>query len=101
MRPGFPPGPIEVSRDGRNAYAVLNLLSDDGVVVFSRNRATGELTQIPGRAGCVTDDPPPDCADSGGLTATDIALSRDGRNAYVASAIEPAPDALAVYKRAR
>ncbi len=97
---------ITLSRDGRNAYTALSTPSH-GLVVFSRNRATGELTQLSGQAGCISDTPAPDCADSGGLSATAIALSRDGRNAYVTSGgvgplnWPPAPDALAVYKRAR
>jgi hypothetical protein len=42
-------------------------------------------------------NPPSDCADSRGLTAIAIALSRDGRNAYVTSDT----GAIAVYRRAR
>jgi hypothetical protein len=110
------PGAIAVSQDGRNAYAVLTVeLGGDGVVAFRRNRSTGELAQLPGRAGCIARNPPyTNCTDSRGLSATAIALSRDGRNAYVTSGgfapgtipgtggVRPrAPDALAVYKRAR
>ncbi len=102
------PGGIEVSRDGRNVYSVqINGLGGDGVVAFARNPATGELTQLPGPAGCIAHNPPQTgCADSEGLTATAIALSRDGRNAYVTSggegpgtAFPRAPDAVAVYRR--
>lgn len=87
------PGQIELSHDGRNAYvAGLGTL-----VVLRRNRATGELSQLPGKAGCIANNPPSDCADSRGLTAIAIALSRDGRNAYVTSDT----GAIAVYRRAR
>lgn len=105
------PAGIEVSPDGRNAYTVQVVeLGGDGVVVFGRNPATGELTQLPGPAGCIAHNPPQtDCADTQGLTPTAIALSRDGRNAYVTSGgarpgtipfpFPRGPDAVAVYRR--
>ena len=78
------------------------------MVVFGRDRTTGGLFQLPGPAGCIAYNPTPDCADSGGLAATAIALSADGQNAYVTSGSAsssvtglPAYYALAVYKRAR
>ena len=103
------PGAIAVSPDGRNAYAsLISELGATGMLVFARNRTTGELSQLPGRAGCLAGDPTPDCADSGGLGANNIALSPDGRNAYVSSGSGspnatslPPYYALAVYKRAR
>jgi hypothetical protein len=102
-------GPIAVSRDGRNAYApLISELGSAGMVVFGRNRTTGELFQLPGRAGCLAYNPTPDCVDSGGLATTAIALSPDGRNAYVTSGSGsptgtglPPYYALAVYKRTR
>jgi DNA-binding beta-propeller fold protein YncE len=88
------PGQIELSRDGRNAYvSALGAL-----VVLRRDRATGELSQLPGRAGCIAERPPfSDCTDSRGLNPIAIALSRDGRNAYLTSDT----GAIAVYRRAR
>jgi hypothetical protein len=87
------PDEIELSQDGRNAYVGAGTL-----VVLRRNRATGELSQLPGKAGCIADNPPfAGCTDSRGLNAIAIALSRDGRNAYVTSDT----DAIAVYRRAR
>ena len=102
-------GAIAVSRDGRNAYApLISELGSAGMVVFGRNRMTGELFQLPGRAGCLVYNSGADCADSGGLAATVIALSPDGRNTYVTSGSGspggtgvPPYYALAVYKRAR
>jgi hypothetical protein len=104
------PAGIEVSRDGRNVYVVQTIeLGGDGVVVFARDSATGELSQLPGLGGCIAHNPPQtDCADSLGLTATAIALSRDGHSAYVTSGgsapgtspFPQAPDAIAVYRRA-
>jgi DNA-binding beta-propeller fold protein YncE len=88
------PGRIELSRDGRNAY--VNALG--ALVVLRRNRTTGELSQLPGRAGCIAERPRfRDCADSRGLNPIDLALSGDGRNAYVTSDT----GAIAVYRRAR
>jgi lactonase family protein with 7-bladed beta-propeller len=100
---------VAVSRDGRNVYApLISELGGAGMIVFARNRATGELFQLPGPAGCFAHAPTPDCADSGGLAASAIALSPDGRNAYVTSGSGspsgtglPPYYALAVYKRAR
>jgi hypothetical protein len=77
-------------------------------VVFGRDPATGELAQIAGPAGCIAHNPPQTgCADTQGLTPTAIALSRDGRSAYVTSGgsgpgtvpFPRAPDAVAVYRR--
>jgi DNA-binding beta-propeller fold protein YncE len=103
------PAGIEVSPDGRNAYAVQVVeLGGDGVVAFGRDPATGELTQLPGPAGCIAHNPPQTgCTDSGGLTATAIALSPNGRSVYVTSGgsapgthpFPRAPDAVAVYRR--
>lgn len=88
------PDQIELSHDGRNAYVA----AEGALVVLRRNRATGELSQLPGTTGCIADNPPfTDCTDSRGLTAIAIALSRDGRNAYVTSDT----GAIAVYRRAR
>jgi DNA-binding beta-propeller fold protein YncE len=88
------PGKIELSPDGRNAY--VNTLG--ALVVLRRNRTTGELSQLPGRAGCIADRPPfSDCTDSRGLNPVGIALSGDGRNAYISSDT----GAIAVYRRAR
>jgi DNA-binding beta-propeller fold protein YncE len=88
------PRQIELSRDGRNAY-VSGL---GALVVLRRNRTTGELAQLPGRAGCIANPPPfSDCTDSRGLNPLGIALSGDGRNAYLTSDT----GAIAAYRRAR
>jgi DNA-binding beta-propeller fold protein YncE len=88
------PGKIELSRDGRNAY--VNALG--ALVVLRRNRTTGELSQLPGGAGCIADRPPfSDCTDSRGLNPLGIALSGDGRNAYLTSDT----GTIAVYRRSR
>jgi len=102
-------GEIVVSQDGRNAYApLISELGNAGMIVFGRNRVSGELFQLPGRSGCLAYAVTPDCADSGGLASTAVALSPDGRNAYVTSGSGspggmglPPYFALAVYTRAR
>ena len=74
---------VAVSPDGRNVYTVGSALA-----IFSRDPATGALTQLPGLSGCI---------DSGQLsepcaTASElllplaVAVSPDGQNVYVGSA---------------
>ncbi|HEY5196415.1 MAG TPA: hypothetical protein VIJ51_05260 [Solirubrobacteraceae bacterium] len=82
---------IALSPDGRYAYVA----SADGLAVAARNPRTGSLTQLAGPAGCV------DATGAGGCTvgravsrSTDptrsggsrVAISRDGRNVYLAAA---------------
>jgi DNA-binding beta-propeller fold protein YncE len=95
------PEEIAVSQDGRNAY--VTTFESAPLVVLRRNRTTGELSDLPGRAGCIGPHPRFEgaCTSSRGLQgASAIALSRDGRSAYVTWAGE-GRDALAVYRRAR
>jgi hypothetical protein len=71
--------------------------------VLRRDRTSGQLSQLPGKKGCINDyastaPPYTDCADSRGLNALGLALSRDGRNAYVT---DRERDVIAVYRRAR
>jgi DNA-binding beta-propeller fold protein YncE len=91
------PSQIEVSRDGRNAYVRAE---GSDLVVLRRNRATGELSQLPGRKGCIAPRNT-DCTDSGGLAVGAIALSSDGRNAYVTSEPNLTIGVVSVYSRAR
>ena len=44
---------VTVSPDGRSVYGASEY--DEAVSVFDRNPTTGELTQKPGRAGCISD----------------------------------------------
>jgi 6-phosphogluconolactonase (cycloisomerase 2 family) len=73
-----------VSPDGKNVY-VASLIS--GVAVLARNTTTGELTQLAGTAGCVSEDGSGgQCADGKGIQfAQSVAVSADGKNVYVAS----------------
>ena len=87
---------IALSRDGRHVYVASEL--SDAVAVFSRNATTGELTQLSGVAGCVSEDGTGGaCADGKGLNgAISVAVSRDGRHVYVASELS---DGVAVFSR--
>ncbi|MGZ9154038.1 MAG: beta-propeller fold lactonase family protein, partial [Candidatus Binatia bacterium] len=86
---------VALSRDGRHVYVASEL--SNAVAVFSRNATTGELTQLSGIAGCVSEDGTGGtCADGKGLIgAISVAPSRDGRHVYVASG----GDAVAVFSR--
>lgn len=75
---------IAISPDGKFAYAAA--FSSNSIAVFSRDADTGKLTQLDGTAGCLAWDGNPiaGCAAAAGLQGpTAIALSPDGKNAYV------------------
>jgi DNA-binding beta-propeller fold protein YncE len=86
---------IAVSGDGRSLYVA----SRSGVAAFARNRSTGALAKLSGRAGCVTPFGRRPCSRGTGVSdSLTVAVSRDGRNVYVASR---APSAVAVFTRQR
>jgi DNA-binding beta-propeller fold protein YncE len=84
---GYPT--LAISPDGRNVYSP----QDDGpgvVVVLSRDPATGAISQLPGSAGCVSNDGTDGnggpCTPARGIQSPDgVVVSPDGRNVYVAS----------------
>ncbi len=85
---------VTVSPDGENAYVA----SVSGVAVFNR-AADGTLTQKRGAAGCISDSGAGSCEDGRALLGpSEVAVSPDGRNAYVASETS---DAVAVFERRR
>jgi DNA-binding beta-propeller fold protein YncE len=101
---------VTVSPDGRNVYVATGFdrriegpratggFEASGVAAFARNRTTGALRQLPGRAGCVSErETGSGCADGRALEgALEVRVSRDGRNAYVAAS---ASNAIAVFAR--
>ena len=79
------PESIAVSPDGRNVYVAADRNS---VASFTRDRATGALTQPAGKAGCANLYPRRSCARGHALDLPwSITVSPDGRSVYVASVI--------------
>ena len=86
---------VAVSPDGKNAYVASS--AGGAVAVFDRG-ADGTLTQKIGTAACISDTGAAPCFDGAALAQpTSVAVSPDGKNAYVAS---EAGDAVAVFDRA-
>jgi len=74
---------IAISPDGRFVYVAGN--SADSLLVFSRDAATGRLTQLTGTAGCIRPNRT-DCAPVTGLDGPSaIVVAPDGTSLYVAS----------------
>jgi hypothetical protein len=83
---------IAISADGRFLYSgsQLEIASDHagGVAIFKRNRKTGKITQLKGKAGCVSykglsEDGPHTCAQAREVDLSNgVQLSRDGRFLY-------------------
>ena len=102
---------IAITRDGRSVYAAA--LDSQAVTSFTRDPATGRLTQLAGTAACIhqrSDDPdggqdPGDdvggiplesCGNANGLTGPNaVEVSPDGTSVYVLS-----DSSLAVFRRA-
>ena len=89
------PSSVVLGPDANHVY-VTGFYSD-AVVILRRDVQTGALTQLPGRSGCISETGTKGtCANGRTLRgAYAIALSADGRNAYVA-AIE---SGLAIFDR--
>ena len=85
------PSAIALSADGRSAYVASPI---EGIAVLDRDRATGVLTQKPGRAGCVSDfdDACQEATSSGAEYA--VAVSPDDRSVYSAGL-----DGLSIFDR--
>lgn len=84
------PNGVAVSPDGKNVYVTAGSGSDSLIAEFSRDTATGALTQLGAGSACITNDAtnPDACGDSSatGLTnPVDIVVSPDGNNVYVAA----------------
>jgi 6-phosphogluconolactonase (cycloisomerase 2 family) len=89
---------LVVSKDGRFVYVASEL--SRAVAVLARDRRTGALSQLAGEAGCVANDGSIEmCTQAVGLGGpTSLALGRNGKFAYVVSAVS---DELAVLARDR
>ena len=75
---------VTISNDGKNAY-VTSLFSD-AVAIFSRDSATGSLSQLAGKAGCISSGGAATCASARALGYPHgITLSPDDRTVYVAA----------------
>ncbi|MBI3059231.1 MAG: beta-propeller fold lactonase family protein, partial [Deltaproteobacteria bacterium] len=87
---------VAVSPDGKHVYVAST--QSDAVAVFSRDKATGVLTQLAGTDGCVSETGTGgNCAGGKALDGADaVAVSPDGKHVYVASNTS---DAVAVFSR--
>jgi hypothetical protein len=83
-----------VSPDGRNVYSVSTNGEYGAIAAFARDKSRGEITQLAGKAGCVTANGRADSSPGGKRTCTkasglslvnDIAISGDGRTVYTVS----------------
>jgi DNA-binding beta-propeller fold protein YncE len=78
------PNSVAVSPDGKNVYATS--FRSSSVETFTRDPATGALTQARDGTGCLAAVAVPGCASARGLDGADVvAVSDDGRNVYVGS----------------
>ena len=72
---------VTVSPDGKNVYVGSQASRAGAVAVFSRNSASGALTQLSGASGCLGNGL--DCTPARGIGGVDaITISPDGANAY-------------------
>jgi DNA-binding beta-propeller fold protein YncE len=88
---------ITVSPDGKDVYVAAN--TNEAIVSFARNETTGSLTDdgclAAHNVGCV----PGNEAAPGVVGATDIAVSPDGSNVYVAGGVPGLIGTLSTFKR--
>jgi DNA-binding beta-propeller fold protein YncE len=86
---------VVVSPDGASVY--VGSVNSDAVAVFDRDPATGALTQKAGTAACVSETGSAGlCMDGVALNdPTDLVMSADGRDVYLAAQLSDAVVALA------
>ena len=101
---------VVVSPDGRYVYvgsftSLSGPRREASLTAFSRDPATGELTQLSGTSGCYTADGssqagPNTCTKVEGLGAgdgRDFAITSDGKWAYMVNSVRPT--AIVIFKR--
>lgn len=89
------PDVVTVSPDGDNVY--VGAFIGNAVAAFARDASTGALTQPSDTTGCIVNTPTDGCATGLVLAAPEgMAISADGNNVYVASAVS---NALGVFTR--
>jgi DNA-binding beta-propeller fold protein YncE len=72
---------VAVSPDGLNVYVASYFA--DALTSFDRNAMSGDLTQKPGAAGCISEDGSGTCEDGSGLDGVHgVTVSPDGENVY-------------------
>ncbi|MGB0871502.1 MAG: beta-propeller fold lactonase family protein [Solirubrobacterales bacterium] len=77
---------VAVSPDNKSVY--VGTFESDGVASFTRNRATGSITQKAGTAGCIVETPLSGCATGRALNGAEgLTISPDGKSVYVGAAI--------------
>jgi len=90
------PTDLLLSPDGKFVYTVGS--NADTISVFSRNKATGKLTQLPAPDGCLS--PTGDgvtCTSALGIDSPrDLSISKNGKHLYVAATDS---DSVAIFKR--
>jgi DNA-binding beta-propeller fold protein YncE len=82
-----------LSEDGTSVYVA----SGEAVAVFQRDTTTGELAQLVGTAGCLSQVGAGLCTKGKALASPNsVAVSADGKSVYIASLLS---DAVAVFRR--
>jgi 6-phosphogluconolactonase (cycloisomerase 2 family) len=86
---------LTVAPDGRRLYVAAR--GSDAVAVFARSRRSGALHQLPGAAGCISEQLLPGCGHGRGIDGgRGVVLSPDRRFVYVAA---EDGDSLAIFAR--